>query len=793
MPEDSGTATPAKEDSGAATSTPSPARTGKIPPLPIKLPPVESPPDQLVWDAAVFDRETPDYLIPKMDQRAVSTPTYFQQLVIHDPGADVTDGVRMPLDDGSHEIRQLGQPITEPIDPFMSLDDVPLPGEPIFGALISFEQGWYEKGLALGRLMHSTCLAPGEVTKIAVTSFHRQTRGSSDESATQQDSLDSATDNASAVAETQNAVSHELKTGLATNMSMGVQAQAGGSMSALFASANASVASNLAMGLATAVNSAATDFKAEGAKNVSQRTVAASHAVRARRASQVRETSEDESQTGQTRVIANYNHMHAMTMMFFEVLQCFSLETRVIDAERVVYIPMRDMNFTPDNVRSYSEVLRTIFIEQSLPDMVGMLDTFLVKDIATLQRDENAARQALEEFLRQIPGDLNEHPERHYPNYVGAAEMFARSLASHNNDLTAASMRVAQGDTSAANAVLNSQNAIAWVSKNFATLPLFIAAHAKLMDAIRIVPLLNAHRLAFNQHMWMRMDASRVQRLVYQKVVEVEGKRLALDRLMDPKPIGVFGNFVAFRLPQLSNKESIAFAKDYITEPGRANSVTASIVLPSGGLFGEAVLGQAISAEKIDLTRFWNWQDSPIPILPPELSPMSMGSRARDVTFSPVEMEKTIVELIKQDPALMQSPAELAKTVVAKVGETLNASLGALQAAQVGQVGAGATAVGEQNVRLQKQAQDFTVAALNSKAVNTALGMAFPEGQAANMMGGLLGEGGKSATVMGGALGAAKPAAGALKSAAGAAKKAVGDALEEVVDLDGIGTLTPIP
>jgi hypothetical protein len=68
--------------------------------------------------------------------------------------------------------------------------------------------------------------------------------------------------------------------------------------------------------------------------------------------------------------------------------------------------------------------------------------------------------------------------------------------------------------------------------------------------------------------------------------------------------------------------------------------------------------------------------------------------------------------------------------------------------------------------------------------------MAFPEGQAANMMSGLLGEGGKSATVMGGALGAAKPAAGAL---AGAAKKAVGDALENVVDLDGIGSLTPIP
>lgn len=33
--------------------------------------------------------------------------------------------------------------------------------------------------------------------------------------------------------------------------------------------------------------------------------------------------------------------------------------------------------------------------------------------------------------------------------------------------------------------------------------------------------------------------------------------------------------------------------------------------LPTRGVLGEAVLGHCPSAEKIDLTRFWNWQDSP--------------------------------------------------------------------------------------------------------------------------------------------------------------------------------------
>jgi hypothetical protein len=38
-----------------------------------------------------------------------------------------------------------------------------------------------------------------------------------------------------------------------------------------------------------------------------------------------------------------------------------------------------------------------------------------------------------------------------------------------------------------------------------------------------------------------------------------------------------------------------------------------SITLPARGTLGEAVLGGCNSSEKIDLTRFWNWHDSPIP------------------------------------------------------------------------------------------------------------------------------------------------------------------------------------
>ena len=46
------------------------------------------------------------------------------------------------------------------------------------------------------------------------------------------------------------------------------------------------------------------------------------------------------------------------------------------------------------------------------------------------------------------------------------------------------------------------------------------------------------------------------------------------------------------------------------------DSPQSTIALPTRGVLGEAVLGQCPSSEKIDLTRFWNWQDAPADTAP---------------------------------------------------------------------------------------------------------------------------------------------------------------------------------
>ncbi|MCW4005435.1 MAG: hypothetical protein NWF04_02380 [Candidatus Bathyarchaeota archaeon] len=55
------------------------------------------------------------------------------------------------------------------------------------------------------------------------------------------------------------------------------------------------------------------------------------------------------------------------------------------------------------------------------------------------------------------------------------------------------------------------------------------------------------------------------------------------------------------------------------------------IALPTRGVLAEAVLGSCPSAEKIDITRFWNWQDAPVDTAP-EIAPVTVPTTTPPLT-----------------------------------------------------------------------------------------------------------------------------------------------------------------
>lgn len=751
----------------------------------------EAMPSQFLFDAAIFDRETPAYLVPKMGG-AISDPAYFQQLVIRDP--DAAPG----------KVSE----ITQALDPFAKTNEAQTPQRPVEGVLLTFEQAWRQDHLALGRLLHSLCLAPGEVTKIAVMDFSRRTAASSRESATQAEQVASTDDVGSAQFEVQRAVATDLQSGTSTRMSNASQTDAAASGGGLLFSASGGTSLSSAIGVATATTAASRDVAASAARNVQQRTVATSQAVRSRRSTQVREVSEREQQTATTRVIANYNHMHALTMMFFEVIQVFKLSTRTIDAERVVFLPMREIAFDDANARAHAETLLQILAGFGRKDDAEAFRAYLRTDTVAKRKRadalvtdfELAIAQAvmslaydapvttsppnllqIEEFFRHADSEIAKRTgappvdlDRIEKDIAAAEAAWSRLKTTPDNIPTQAdfessimraglslgrrlSFTLSPPDGRAVDAFLAEARATlaAWRKGTVSDLPrieaevaaarfalqALQAAEAELDEVLRVVRKIDTERLAFNQALWMRTDASQYQRMV----LNHSFKGTPLGNLMDPRPLSVFGTYVAFRLPHATPDGDEVFARSYTS---RAQSQIAEdiVALPSGGVFGEAVLGQAIAAEKIDLTRFWNWQDSPIPILPPSMQPVGLESRARDVAFSPVGFDTALAQIIER--ALPDSVD--AAPIVAEVSKGLRdmaggSGLDALLAAQVAAAQAGAAAAGDRTVQVQKNLQDFTVGMANSELAKAAATALVPKA-------------GGSATVLGGVLGAARSA-----------------------------------
>ncbi len=100
--------------------------------------------------------------------------------------------------------------------------------------------------------------------------------------------------------------------------------------------------------------------------------------------------------------------------------------------------------------------------------------------------------------------------------------------------------------------------------------------------------------------------------------VQDETQTIPLLNCVENRVLGFYGNsmIMPFIIPR-SVADTMGITSGQIQDMLTAfhknafDPPRATIALPTRGVLGEAVLGHCPSAEKIDLTRFWNWADSP--------------------------------------------------------------------------------------------------------------------------------------------------------------------------------------
>ena len=195
---------------------------------------------------------TPKYLLPQMEDVPATEPAFYRSLFILDRlGPRDTAAGDAALAEGPPPTSNT-QELTAPIDPFDGRGEE-FETLPAVGVLTVHQQGWVQKGIALGNLIQSICLAPGEVTQVAVIDWRRTTTGTSEEATQQGETVTSDISQQRAVNEVQRAVAEEAQRGGSSTSATSAALQSGLAVSTLVASGSVSSAVNTSSALDRAV------------------------------------------------------------------------------------------------------------------------------------------------------------------------------------------------------------------------------------------------------------------------------------------------------------------------------------------------------------------------------------------------------------------------------------------------------------------------------------------------------------------------------------------------------------
>ena len=647
------------------------------------------------------DPEAPSYLIPAAGQHPTERVRY--NVIVLD---------RVLNDDIPH-------PATQPLEHNFQPLDVSQHSDagfsrPALGAVLSYTQSWYTLGLSLGHLLHSVALAPGETTRVAIVDWSRRERGSQSEDTNQSESLSASLEHNRAIGEVTSAVATEAQTGFSQfhgeeqAYSVGGGSGAAGQMGSI-GSFTGAYSLGGSGGKTDAFSFSATtgrrEVSAEMTQTINDSTHQAANAVRNRRASVVREVSQNESETISTRALTNFNHMHALTIQYYEVVQLYRTVVQLNQATRCLLLPMKVLDFSrADVVQRYSASLAAAALT---PDAAAALLGYRSRPVkvtlsgssddqpewlSKAQSDSGLSLSDSSPELWQLPPETQLLEWRitstdsecgnildsitiqwqdgtqqtgHVPISGGNERKFGPGWTCKGYEcwgnpaglLLSSCHSMLLIGKSAKEARLQIKFALAYRGRTFtyqhtALLP----ANAASLTAVTIQPIsegVDSHKLPnhlqenalyYSQAVWMKMNGPSLISML--DGYTFQGHPLA--DLLDPQPLATIGNYLAFRFYQ-EDEQWTRFLRDHGIKLGTKQEDI--IPLPSGGVFAEAVLGRFNSAEKLDITRFWNWQDSPIPITAPEIAPLTAASRAQAANLEAGQLAQPVINLVNA-PAL---------------------------------------------------------------------------------------------------------------------------------------------
>lgn len=230
------------------------------------------------------------------------------------------------------------------------------------GFAFEYNTTWQPLGHTLGQILYSLPLAPGEVVKIGIIDWKRKSEDGRQEDTTVSEDLTHETYRDRSISETVEASLKEWQRGGSV---MGGNAGAAGvSYGVPMFGAAAGAAHSFGGGYST--SSGDRDFTASTVQQVNDAFSQHSTALRELRSTIVVQSDQQEYARAETRVIANNNHSHALTMLYYEVLRHYKVTTQFVRRRNVLLVDYSrwKVDFTNVNeINRYRKILEQGLLE----------------------------------------------------------------------------------------------------------------------------------------------------------------------------------------------------------------------------------------------------------------------------------------------------------------------------------------------------------------------------------------------------------------------------------------------
>jgi hypothetical protein len=587
--------------------------------------------------------------------------------------------------------------------------------EVVRGKMCEYQIIWRPAGTSLGELLNTITLAPCEQVNIAISDWTREERSSRDETSEVRQVSVQDMNHDRLILETMDGVTY--KAGESWGMAFGLSGPIEG------------VAASISGGAAGSAS--IQQIAAATSSKLSDRISQQATFVASRRASVVFQSTASEQHVYQTRTVRNHNHCHTLTLVYYQVNRSYNVITDYKGEREVLLVRADSLEF--DAVRAYehSGLLKGVLLDPTLanafdqladalfccnlkpPDAtpsVRMIDSLEMK--FWLQRRDGSAwwfngtfhyEGGSSFFGGSTTANLNPwQPGGMYtitvpispPIDPASAVSVVLMLAgdpTKNSSLTFSRIEVTAHVVGTADSIPMYSTNTETTSEVNSPLLVWLEADAttgttpstttnecveKSCAIRKLLGHLNSHKRYYNTAVLFHQNPN--DRVVQWSCCRKDGHPYDVIGQIENEPVTVYGDYVVF--PVAGSK----LADDPAVLP-QSNVV----LVRTGGVYSEGILGQCSTCEITDPGRFWNWKDSPCPdnapaVVPPPDPKAGQGAgdlKAETITNlitltgatepSGVALKDLITSLVTN----ADSGSTVAKDVLTKLLESIKDSL----------------------------------------------------------------------------------------------------------------------